>query len=243
MGSIHISDALVPWDPQSNQAVAKIEDNCPDGRWALILSGVFSSSPGRTLGRVYTSLGKVLETHANRAAYSFGLGPHVVAQKIKSHFGNGTERVLQLETLHTSISPRLEKWCHKLMRYALPCVCHMMSKLNLTMLLRTESEITQSRAFKDIVDIVTLFPGLRALLLHAKYIEGVTSTEDISSLWNRIDGLPDDELRFWKMLAATCLADTTISAILEDSTVPLRTTCDAEGLSVIEQLLIEHDCS
>jgi hypothetical protein len=127
MASTHISEALVPWDPRANQAVAKAEDTRPDGgRWALILNSFLSPSPGRTLDRVYTSLGKVLETKANRAAYSFGLGPHVVAQKIKSCFGNGEERVMQLELLHTSIPPKLERWCCKLMRYALPCVFCMM---------------------------------------------------------------------------------------------------------------------
>jgi hypothetical protein len=122
MASIHISDALVPWEPNSNRAVTRTEENRPEGgRWALMLNGL-SPSPGRTLDRVYTSLGKVLETQANRAAYSFGLGPHVVAEKIKSYFGNDEERVLQLQSLCTSIPPKLEKWCCKLMRYALPCV-------------------------------------------------------------------------------------------------------------------------
>jgi hypothetical protein len=127
MASTHISEALVPWIPHSNQAIAKTEENRPEGgRWALMLNGLLSPSPGRTLDRVYTSLGKVLETKANRTAYSFGLGPHVVAQKIKSHFGSGEDRVLQLEFLHTSIPLKLEKWCCKLMRYALPCVFHIM---------------------------------------------------------------------------------------------------------------------
>jgi hypothetical protein len=74
-------------------------------------------------------------------------------------------------------------------------------------------------------------------------MEGATSTKDISLLWKRADGPVDDEWAFWQMLAATCVADTTISTILEDSTVPLRTSCDAGGLSVIELLLVEHDCS
>jgi hypothetical protein len=111
------------------------------------------------------------------------------------------------------------------------------------MLLRPESPDTQCQAFKDIVDIVTLFPGLRAHLLHAKYMEGSTTTEAISGLWNHVHGRPDDKWTFWQMLAATCLAETTISAILEESTVPLLTSCDAGGLSVIECLLVEHDCS
>jgi hypothetical protein len=127
MASTHISDALVPWDPHANRAVAKTEENRPEGgRWALMLNDFLSPSPGRTLDRVYTSLGKVLETQANRAAYSFGLGPHVLAQKIKSYFGSGEDRVLQLEFLHTSIPLKLEKWCCKLMRYALPCVFYIM---------------------------------------------------------------------------------------------------------------------
>jgi hypothetical protein len=109
--------------------------------------------------------------------------------------------------------------------------------------LRIESADTQRQAVKDIVEIVTLFPGLRALCLDAKYIKGVTSTEDISLLWSRANGPVDDEWAFWQMLAATCLSDTTISTILEDSTIPLITSCDAGGLSVIEQLLVEHDCS
>jgi hypothetical protein len=123
MTSTHISDALVCWNPNPNRAVAKTEENGPDGgRWALMHGGLWSPSPGRTLDRVYTSLGKVLEMQANRAAYSFGLGPHIVAQKIKSYFGHREERVLQLESLHISIPPKLKKWCCKLMRYALPCV-------------------------------------------------------------------------------------------------------------------------
>jgi hypothetical protein len=91
-----------------------------------MLNGFLSPSPGRTLDRLYTSLGKVLETQANRVAYRFGLGPHVVAQKIKSYFGNGEERAVQLELLCTSIPPKLEKGCHKLMRYAHPCVFYIM---------------------------------------------------------------------------------------------------------------------
>jgi hypothetical protein len=110
------------------------------------------------------------------------------------------------------------------------------------MVLRTESADTQCQAFKDIVEIVTLFPGLCALLLQAKYIEGMTTTEAISELWNHIHGPPDDKWTFWQMLAATCLADTTISTILESSTIPQLTSCDAGGLSVIELLLVEHDC-
>jgi hypothetical protein len=124
---MHVSDALVPWNPHSTQVATETEENHPEGgRWVLMLNGFSSPSLGRTLDRVYTSLGKMLETQANRAAYSFGLGPHVVAQKIKSYFGSGEDRVLQLEFLHTSIPLKLEKWCCKLMKYAIPCVNYIM---------------------------------------------------------------------------------------------------------------------
>jgi hypothetical protein len=95
----------------------------PHGKWALLLGSLSNPSPGRTLDRVYTSLGKVLEKQANRAAHGLGLGPHVVALKIKSHFGIGEERVQHLEVLHSSIPDKLEKNCWRLMRYTLPCVC------------------------------------------------------------------------------------------------------------------------
>jgi hypothetical protein len=111
------------------------------------------------------------------------------------------------------------------------------------MVLRAESAETQSQAFKDIVEIITLFPGLRALCLHAKYIEGATSIEDISSLWSQDNGPPDDKWTFWQLLAATCLADTTICTILENSTISLLTSCDVGELSVIERLLVEYNCS
>ncbi|KAJ7240669.1 hypothetical protein C8J57DRAFT_1245117 [Mycena rebaudengoi] len=62
MASIHISDAVVPWDPHPNLAVMKTEDNSRlEGRRALILNGLLYPSPGRTLDWVYTSLAKVLE--------------------------------------------------------------------------------------------------------------------------------------------------------------------------------------
>jgi hypothetical protein len=122
-------------------------------------------------------------------------------------------------------------------------VFYMIWMLHVMMVLRTESADTQCQAFKDIVELVTLFPGLRALCLHTKYVEGSTSTEAISPLWNRSNGPPRDEWSFWQMLAATCLANTTISTILEDTTIPLLTSCDAGGLSVIERMLVEYDCS
>jgi hypothetical protein len=84
------------------------------------------------MDEVYTAVGRALEKQANRAAHALGLGPHVVAQKIKSYFGNGEERVQRVAVLRTSVPPKLEKRCLKLMTYSLPCVLHTMFQLELS---------------------------------------------------------------------------------------------------------------
>jgi hypothetical protein len=124
MSSPQVSVALIPWDPHTTRTliVGTQEDSSRQGKWALILNAISNPSPGRTLDRVYTSLGRVLETQANRAAYGFGLGPNVVAQKIKSNFGMGDQRTRQLKLLPNSMPPKLAKQCSKLMKYTLPCV-------------------------------------------------------------------------------------------------------------------------
>jgi hypothetical protein len=118
------SQALIPWEPVSNNGVVATQENSrPEGKkWALILNAFLSPSPGRTLDQVYTAAGKVLETHANHFAFKLGLGPHVAAEKIKLHFGDGEHRMQQLELLRTTVSKKIEKWCLKLMKYSLPCV-------------------------------------------------------------------------------------------------------------------------
>jgi hypothetical protein len=116
--------ALIPWDPDTDKVVAKIEENSrPEGGgWALVLNALRNPSPGRTLDQVYTSLGTVLEKQANRAAHALGMGPHVVTQNIKLYLGTGEERVRQLELLRTSVTPKLKECCIKLVKYTLPCV-------------------------------------------------------------------------------------------------------------------------
>ncbi|KAJ7833781.1 hypothetical protein B0H14DRAFT_3871553, partial [Mycena olivaceomarginata] len=212
-----------PLTPPATDGTVTVQENSrPEGGgWALFVNAFLSPSPGRTLNQVYTAAGKVLETKANRVAYKFGLGPHAVAGKIKSHFGDAEKRVQQLELLRTTVAPKLKKWCLKLMKYTLP----------------TESANTQCQAFKEIVDLATLFPGLRVLFLQTKVLGNTTSPDAMSKLWNQVIGPPNQEWMFWQKLAATCLTDTTISAILEGRSVSELTNCLQEGLSVIESLL------
>ncbi|KAJ7667164.1 hypothetical protein B0H14DRAFT_3694790 [Mycena olivaceomarginata] len=223
------SQALIPWEPVSNNGVVATQENShPKGKkWALILNAFLSPSPGRTLDHMYTAAGKVLETHANRVAFKLGLGPHVIAGKIKLHFGDGEHRMQQLELLRTTVSKKIEKQCLKLMKYSLP----------------TESANTQCQAFKEIVDLATLLPGLRVLFLQTKVLDNVTLLDTIYALWDRSTGPPDKEWTFWKKLAATCLADTVISAMTEGNSLADLVACDDEGLSTIERLLVEHECA
>jgi hypothetical protein len=105
----------------------------------------------------------------------------------------------------------------------------------------TESANTQCQAFKEIIDLATLLPGLRVLVLQTNVLDSVTSPDTISAHWDRSTGPPDKEWKFWQALAATCLADTVISAMTEESPLADLMACHNEGLSIIEQLLIEHD--
>jgi hypothetical protein len=130
MTSNHVFDALIIYTTDTTiTAPEDLQVSRPRGKWALLLSSLSNPSPGRTLDRVYTSLGKVLETQANRAAYGLGFGPHVVAQKIKSYFGNAKERVQHLELLRSSFPDKLEKNYWRLMKYTLPCVFHFLFEI------------------------------------------------------------------------------------------------------------------
>jgi hypothetical protein len=190
MTSSPISDALI-LSPRAPRAIIPPDDNSRrEGRWAVFLNAY--PPPGRTLGRAYTALGRAVETQANRTAYSLGLGPHVVSGKIKSHFGNGEQRVQQLELLRNSIPHKLEEHCRRLMKYTLPyalSICCYSYIQPCNALYSTEAANTQYQAFEDVVDLVTLFPGLRIHFLGAKCMDNVTSTDAISALWDRSTGV------------------------------------------------------
>ncbi|KAJ7843231.1 hypothetical protein B0H14DRAFT_2779166 [Mycena olivaceomarginata] len=110
-----------PLTPPATDGTVMVQENSrPEGGgWALFVNAFLSPSPGRTLNQVYTAAGRVLEPKANRFAHKFGLEPHAVTGKIKSHFGDAEQRVQQLELLQTTVSPKLKKWCLKLMKYTL----------------------------------------------------------------------------------------------------------------------------
>ncbi|KAF7348191.1 hypothetical protein MSAN_01772100 [Mycena sanguinolenta] len=229
MASSESSLGIIPWNPEANKAIANVDENSrPEGgKWAVFLNAVRTPTPGRTLDQMYTGLGRLAETQANRAAYALGLGPQVVSQKIKNYFGEGEKMVQQLELLRTSVPSELEKKCLKLMEYALP----------------KESANMQYQAFKNIVDLITLFPGLRLAFLRTKFLESAPAAEAISRLWDRPFGSPDKDWEFWQILATTCLTHD-ISVTIQKSSVSALLKCQQEeDLSLIEKLLVQHDCS
>ncbi|KAJ7205420.1 hypothetical protein GGX14DRAFT_644524 [Mycena pura] len=216
--------ALVPYtDPLALQEATESWRNAE--RWAMIRNPV----PGRTLNEVYSVVGQALQTHANRAAHRLGLGPDVVAGKIASFFGTGKERQLRLVALWDEIPEKLERYCFRLMEYTLP----------------TESSRTQCQAFERIVTLTTLFPGLRFIFLRSKCMQDVPILVDsISALWDRSNNPADPHWSFWRTFTATCLSETSIAVMLEDTPVSQRTTCqeDSGSLSLIERLLVAHSC-
>ncbi|KAF7368795.1 hypothetical protein MVEN_00204600 [Mycena venus] len=141
---------------------------------------LFSPCPGRSLDQLHSALGWIVEKQANCTAHSMGLGPYVVPQKIKLYFGSGQERAQRLEPLRNSIPPKLAKQCRNFVKFTLP----------------TESGDTQCQVFKDIVDLVTSFPGLRVLFFRAERLDNATSIDAISALWGRSTGFPGEECFF-----------------------------------------------
>ncbi|KAJ6488804.1 hypothetical protein C8R45DRAFT_247748 [Mycena sanguinolenta] len=219
--------ALILWSQDSTAVTTTGQRLRSEWQGLRDLALQWSSSPGRTLGQAYTSLGSVVEKQANRMAHNLGLGPRAVSEKIQSHFGDGEERFRQLQQLRTSSSPTLERRCMKLMKYTLP----------------TESVNTQCQAFKEILALVTLLPGLRPLLLRAETLGTAISIDGIRAIWNPAYPPAHEGWTFWQLLAATCLIETSISAMAEQSSLSDLCNCQDRGLSVIERLLIERNCS
>jgi hypothetical protein len=75
MATTQVSNALIPYDPNLTRAVAKPEETNRARGSALIRASLLNHAPGRTLGEVYTFVGKAMEKQANSVAHRLGLGP------------------------------------------------------------------------------------------------------------------------------------------------------------------------
>ncbi|KAF8197207.1 ras family-domain-containing protein [Mycena galopus ATCC 62051] len=111
--------------------------------------------------------------------------------------------------------------------------------------LPTESSKTQCQAFERIVTLTTLFPGLRFIFLRSKCMQDVPVLVDkLSALWNHSDNPRDPYWSFWRTFTATCLSETIIAVMIEETPISQLTACpkDSANLSLIERLLAAHSC-
>ncbi|KAJ7753575.1 hypothetical protein B0H16DRAFT_1834838 [Mycena metata] len=213
----------------------------------LILSPFRNGALGQTVDEALDRLGTCMDTQVQRLATNRGMGPSPVAEKIISSFGIGEQRVLNLiatqtrlriqkdsdkeqtvSTKNLEVPPKLERRCSKLVKYTLP----------------KEALQTQCRAFQRIVQLTTLFPGLRLLFIRSDHIQSFISSqidlaETLSRFWDRPDGPVNAEWNFWRSFAKLCLSDTSISNVIEECPVrQLTTTFERSGrICVIEALL------
>ncbi|KAJ7610215.1 caspase domain-containing protein [Roridomyces roridus] len=185
------------------------------------------AAPGRILNEGIAFVAWALRSAVNRLAHRFhGLGPRAVAHKIRSLLQT-TGQEGAARSLNPLQQKELSKYCSKLLKYALP----------------SETATSQRRAFQHIVELVTLFPGVRALLLDSKHLCGAPdqspSLDSIAAAWYRPAGESEsmnEKWKFWCTLAATCLTETRFSVIL--GTSGSGQNC---GLDVIQPLLVEQN--
>ncbi|KAJ7348878.1 hypothetical protein DFH08DRAFT_959081 [Mycena albidolilacea] len=164
-----------------------LEDHLHHHDWKVVLRASWSiSAPtvGKTVDKLYQKVGHYVENIVDRCLDRKGtVGPDFVSANIKAYFGSGTgeERYRALCEMRGSFPDALELDCMKLMKYTR----------------RTAALETQHLAFMTIVDLGTLFPGLREIFLRSKCMKDAQS------------------MGVWQALAATYLSDTTIAHILE----------------------------
>ncbi|KAJ7099587.1 hypothetical protein B0H15DRAFT_944990 [Mycena belliarum] len=180
--------------------------------------------PGATLHRLLERFGHGLERFANRLAHKLDLGPIAASARIECFFGVADARLAALERMRRGVDAKLLNDCRKLICYTAP----------------TEACQTRCDAFKRVVKLTTLFPGLRRVFLDAAQETGAWVGLS-QTLWDRdAPENADPECVFWYRFAAACLFDNKISSVLETclpsqwAAVP---TGDASR-SVVEQLIV-----
>ncbi|KAF7318785.1 hypothetical protein HMN09_00390800 [Mycena chlorophos] len=186
---------------------------------------------GRTLESVYTRVGNAAEKRANKLAHAFGMGPLAVHERIEKLMGTGDELEAKLEELNKKPPEKLQRYCNRLLEYAFP----------------TKSAVTQMDCFKCIVSLITRYAGFRAMFLGCPRLERVNPRSDeLVQLWGRSDAFGTlEDFTFDLGFAAECLAERTVSAIIETALAkgPLwRLDVERLGLNVVEQLIVSSGC-
>ena len=121
------SRALVVFNNSNEEQQLPLATVGPLGR--QVVSHV-TYGPGRLLNQAYKCIGRSIEKQANRFAHKAGLGPIAVTKKIEKAFEiTSEERLAMLDDLYDRVGSadhddhsmqELQKYCMKLMDYALP---------------------------------------------------------------------------------------------------------------------------
>ncbi|KAF7324189.1 hypothetical protein MKEN_00641800 [Mycena kentingensis (nom. inval.)] len=208
--------ALVRTVPPSQLQIAR----CPT-------TAVPPTAVGRLLFDTYESLGRLAASRVNRLGYKLGFGPLATLKRIQEEMGDGAAREAQTRVLlEKTPARRLQKRCHALMRYTL---C-------------SESATSQQDAFRCLVSLCTMYPGMRRVFLSSPMAQDRKSVQELVVDWSRGDKLEQTELhRFHAEFAAEALLENDLSRIVETPAL-LDLTAETSGLCAIEQLLIASAC-
>ncbi|KAF7312580.1 MAP kinase kinase kinase [Mycena indigotica] len=190
------------------------------------------AGPGRTLATAYQSLGRVFEKTANRIASRMGLGPLAILERIENFMGqDSAEREAKIAELKTSVSPKLSRYCSRMLGYALP----------------NEAATTQIDAFQCIVLVSTRYFGLRSIFVSEfqRTTQASVGQRELRKVWGRRDVFAQlDDFISALDFVVECLTECSISGIVDEQmTKPLwRLDEDETGLTVVERLLIASSC-
>ncbi|KAJ7759531.1 ankyrin repeat-containing domain protein [Mycena metata] len=183
---------------------------------------------GNTMNQTLGRLGKAALKAWGDSAHQAGKGPRAVATNIISLFGEEDDRVGNLAALQTELKilkDTIEKEDEKEVEIkkridllALQTQCSRFMKYTLN----KQTVEMQCVAFQRLVELTTMFPGLRLMLLRSEHIRPSKPTRlegNISALWDRSHAgwSPDDiaEWRFWRSFAEMCLSEAQISSRIE----------------------------
>ncbi|KAJ7759528.1 ankyrin repeat-containing domain protein [Mycena metata] len=188
---------------------------------------------GNTMNHTLGHLGRAALKAWGDRAHQAGQGPRAVATNIMSLFGEEDDRVGNLAALQTKLKiPKdtIEKDDEKEVEvkkridlWALETQCSRFMKYTLN----KQTVEMQCVAFQRLVELTTMFPGLRLMLLRSEHIRPSKPTrleDNISALWDRshTGWSPDDiaEWRFWRSFAEMCLSEAQISSRIERCHIP-----------------------
>jgi hypothetical protein len=184
---------------------------------------------GRLLSLAYLAGGRYVGKKFGRLAHEMGYGPDAASERVRKRFENKAERLSELANLRRGeVDHSLRKNCLELMAYTLPA----------------ETPLTQLRAFKNIVTLVTRFPGLRHVFISCRHLRAAgTSKPHIVELWqgsNNVFG-ETSEWTFFLEFAVSCICDEDkLACVVESSELDILglIAADTGQYSVIEELLV-----